>query len=602
MTDALVERCLDEVTALRADLVAAAARFEAALAAVHPAHREGAANLVHYLGLRHRDLRPLQKELASLGLSSLGRAEAHVLATVDGVLHLLHDLSGRPWGGPTRPEQVQAFHRGKQLLEEHTAALLGPRPRARFVRIMVTLPSEAADDPALIRALLEGGMDCARINCAHDDVAAWTRMAGHVRRASADLSRPCAVLFDLGGPKLRTGALAPGPKVLKLKPRRDARGAVLAPARVWLTPDEAPRPAPTPAPALRLPGAWLARLDAGDALRLRDLRGRRRRLRVEAREGDSAWATTDRTCYLAPGLTVARGREVGHLGDLPPLEARLRLRPGDRLRVTRDATPGAAPAGEVPFIPCTLPEALGMVRAGEPVWFDDGRLGGTIEQVGPEGALVRIDHGPEDGAWLGADKGMNLPRSALALPGLTDKDLRDLDAVAPLADLIGLSFVNGPDDVAALRDALAARGSAAGILLKIETRRGFDRLPLLVLEAMRSERVGLMIARGDLAVECGWERLAEVQEELLCVCEAAQVPVVWATQVLETMSRTGRPTRAEITDAAMSMRAECVMLNKGPFILETLRALDDVIRRMQGHQSKRFPKLRALHLSDALGP
>jgi pyruvate kinase len=103
-----------------------------------------------------------------------------------------------------------------------------------------------------------------------------------------------------------------------------------------------------------------------------------------------------------------------------------------------------------------------------------------------------------------------------------------------------------------------------------------------------------MIARGDLAVECGFERLAELQEEILWVCEAAHMPVVWATQVLENLAKTGRPSRAEITDAAMSVRADCVMLNKGPHILEAMHTLDEILRRMQDHQSKKNSLLRAL--------
>ena len=105
-----------------------------------------------------------------------------------------------------------------------------------------------------------------------------------------------------------------------------------------------------------------------------------------------------------------------------------------------------------------------------------------------------------------------------------------------------------------------------------------------------------MIARGDLAVECGYERLAEVQEEILWLCEAAHMPVIWATQVLEGVAKRGQPSRAEITDAAMSERAECVMLNKGPHIVGAVRVLDDILRRMQGHQHKKTSLLRTLHL------
>jgi pyruvate kinase len=107
-----------------------------------------------------------------------------------------------------------------------------------------------------------------------------------------------------------------------------------------------------------------------------------------------------------------------------------------------------------------------------------------------------------------------------------------------------------------------------------------------------------MIARGDLAVECGWESLAELQEDILWLCEAAQVPVIWATQVLEREAKKGQPSRAEISDAAMSQRADCVMLNKGPHIIATIRMLDNILRRMQGHQYIKTTQLRKLTFSE----
>jgi pyruvate kinase len=111
---------------------------------------------------------------------------------------------------------------------------------------------------------------------------------------------------------------------------------------------------------------------------------------------------------------------------------------------------------------------------------------------------------------------------------------------------------------------------------------------------MRRPPFGVMIARGDLAVECGFARLAELQEEMLCLCEAAHAPVIWATQVLETAARKGFPSRAEVTDAAVSERAECVMLNKGPYVLQAVKTLQDILSRMQSHQRKKTPLLRKL--------
>jgi pyruvate kinase len=114
---------------------------------------------------------------------------------------------------------------------------------------------------------------------------------------------------------------------------------------------------------------------------------------------------------------------------------------------------------------------------------------------------------------------------------------------------------------------------------------------------MRIAAAGVMIARGDLAVECGYERTGELQEEIMWMAEAAHVPVIWATQVLENVAKTGQPSRAEITDAAMAERAECVMLNKGPYVVQAVQMLDDVLTRMQAHQTKKVSLLRQLNVA-----
>jgi pyruvate kinase len=195
-------------------------------------------------------------------------------------------------------------------------------------------------------------------------------------------------------------------------------------------------------------------------------------------------------------------------------------------------------------------------------------------------------------------KGLNFPDTELGIPSLTPKDLEDLDFIARHADMVGLSFVRSPSDVERLQAELAARGAAQlGIVLKIETTPAFARFPRLLLTAMRSEQVGVMLARGDMAVEMGFMRLAEVQEELLWLCEAGLVPAIWATQVLESLNKTGVPTRGEVTDAAMSSRAECVMLNQGENIVATVAFVVDVLRRMHEHQDKKRALMRSLGVS-----
>ena len=186
------------------------------------------------------------------------------------------------------------------------------------------------------------------------------------------------------------------------------------------------------------------------------------------------------------------------------------------------------------------------------------------------------------------------------MPALTDEDIANLKFAVQHADLVGYSFVRTEDDVHQLVEHLRElKGESLGIILKIETREAFQNLPALLLAAMAIRAVGVMIARGDLAVECGYQRMAEVQEEILWICEAAHVPVIWATQVLESLSRKGIPSRSEITDAAMGERAECVMLNKGPFVVQAVKALDDILQRMQDHQEKKRSMLRSLRIASS---
>jgi pyruvate kinase len=214
--------------------------------------------------------------------------------------------------------------------------------------------------------------------------------------------------------------------------------------------------------------------------------------------------------------------------------------------------------------------------------------------------LLRIDHACVDGERIRPEKGINFPDTELDIGALTAKDLIDLDFIAEHADIVNYSFVRTVEDMRQLQEALreritdAERLARLAIVAKIETRRAVQNLPDLIIAAASSQPFGVMIARGDLAVEIGFERLAEIQEELLWLCEAAHTPVIWATQVFETFVKTGVPTRSEVTDAAMSERAECVMLNKGDFVVDAVELLDHVLRRMEGHQFKKRAELRAL--------
>jgi pyruvate kinase len=582
--------------------------------AVHPTHRASARNLMHYLALRRHDIRLLQAQLAELGLSSLGRTEPHVISAVRAVITALNRLMGSEDKHMELEESEPRVGEGKLLLEKNTEALLGPAPEARSVRIMVTMPSEAATDYELVRDLVLHGMNCMRINCAHDGPEEWVAMVRHLRRAEKETGKQCKVEMDVAGPKVRTGPITPGPAVMKYRPHRDDLGRVVTPARIWLTPEKRPDAAPARADAsLHVPGSWLKRLKRGERIRFTDSRRAKRSMVITSVEGESRWAEGRQTAYLTPGTTLAvrRGAKSrknvlrSRVGKIPPKEQALRLHLADTLVLTRSLKPGRparydekneliSPAR----IGVTLPEFFEAVRPGEPVWFDDGKIGGIIRAAGPDEARVQITQARASGEKLGGGKGINVPESNLRISCLTPQDLEVLKVIAEHADLVGYSFVRSAEDVRELQARLSEQGGEKlGIVLKIETRQGFEQLPSLLLAAMRSPAVGVMIARGDLAVECGYQRLAEVQEEILWVCEAAHMPVIWATQVLESLAKSGFPSRSEITDAAMGERAECVMLNKGPYVVAAVRILDDILRRMQAHQEKKRSMLRKLQLA-----
>lgn len=485
-----------ELLALRARAVKREAAHAEEIAHVHPSRTSDAANLTHYVALRSRDLRPLQASLTAMGLSSLGRMESDVLGNVDAVIAMIDDALGA--SDVDRPDSHHDLAR--ERLHDAAVALLGGEPSDRVTRIMVTLPSEAAEDAAVIGDFAEAGMDLARINCAHDGPEAWASMAAHMRAAGED--RPIAM--DLAGPKVRTGPI--------LAPESKKKGKGKKPA--------------------------------------------------------------------------------------------LLVHPGDVITVTADLAPAAASDGPAHRIGCTLPEALDKVEAGHRVAFDDGKISGVVEAVRAGEIDVRVTLCAAEGTRLRAKKGINLPDSEIDVPALTAEDREALPHVVALADMVQLSFTRSAQDVrdliAALDElsAIDARAARIGIVVKIETPSGFRALPEILLELMRRERVGVMIARGDLGVEVGFARLAEVQEEMLWLCEAARVPAIWATEVLANLAATGVPSRAEVTDAAAGNRAECVMLNKGPHIPTAIRALDDILQRMHEHTDKKRSLLRRLRAWD----
>jgi len=601
--DALITR----LDVLLEDLVLAEAEHAEVIGAVAAQHHRGAVNLVHYTRMRQHDLRELQNDLMDIGATSLATTEAHVRAKVRAARNVLAALRGDagPWGLEAIDD---ALDEGDDILEANSHAVFGSMRAGRPTRIMVTLPGEAADDPALVAAFVEAGMDVARINCAHDDPAAWARMAASVRAAADKAGRQVLVSMDVPGPKLRTGPIVDGPSVGRARVTRSESGRILAPARVWLTDRDAPTlpplqaaPAARPALPVQVDRDWLAARSPGDVITLHDARARRRTFTVTEVGHDGVLAEGIHNAYIGDGLKLWCAGTPTTASGIPPLVHKLSLTAGDQLVLTSDLTPVEVPGpGQVARIGCTLPEAITAMRAGDPVLIDDGAIEAVVEVVAGGEATLRVVRTKPGGQRLGAEKGINLPDTVLPMTAMTPEDDSHLPFVAAHADLVAISFVRTAGDVEHVLERLQAAGAGdLGLLLKIETRQGFENLPAILLAAMRHPRLGVMIARGDLAVEVGFERLSEVPRQILALCEAAHVPTIWATQVLETLAKTGQPSRAEVTDAAAAQRAECVMLNKGPYILDAIAALDDILARMGEVQRKSRTLMRRIHSWDA---
>ena len=574
---------------------------------------KSACNLAHYLAMRQFDLRHLQDRLAQAGLSSLGRAEASVLSTLDSLIDVLKRATDKHYLPGEKEPSEYGFNRGQQLLEQHTIELFGPFHEHGRAHVMVTLPTEASWDYTLVSSLLEKGMTCARINCAHDDPVIWQGMIRNVRRAETEMGRPCRILMDLAGHKIRTGPIALGPSIHHIRVQKDRTGKVVAPGYLILTTDSESPSVDSSLFRVSIPKPLHKKLAPGMYLGFIANQNKQRYLKVEKALSDTDWLVScEKTAYLVSGCTLTlttagqtdkpKSVDKFTLGGFAGEPLDIRVFKNQLLLLTAGNIDGKPAEYDEQVlihpaqIGCTLSSLIEKLEIGQPVWIDDGKLGAIVEAVTEQGALLRVTVAKASGVRIQSDKGINFPEAEFNLPPLTQKDLTDLDFVCVHADLVGFSFVETLAEMEYLMSELAKRNaSELPIIAKIETNRAVKNLPDIILGTIGRHNLGIMIARGDLAVELGSARLAEIQEELLWLCEAAHVPVIWATQVLESIAKKGTRSRPEFTDAAMAVRAECVMLNKGPYILDAIEALVNVMIRMHEHQRKKFSRLRALH-------
>ncbi len=295
-----------------------------------------------------------------------------------------------------------------------------------------------------------------------------------------------------------------------------------------------------------------------------------------------------------------RTSDIEVTGKKGKLKHSITIQKGERILLTKRDTPGKKSTFnqtnnqlERAEVAVELPEIIDDVRINDEVFFDDGMIRAVVTNKSEADVELLITECYK--CKISAHKGINLPHTKLHLPALTEQDMANLPFVGRHADIVGYSFVRTAADVLILYEQLKKHTTRdIGVVFKIENKEAFENLPHILLEGMKHHRIGVMIARGDLAVEIGFERISEVQNEILWICEAAHIPVIWATQVLESLAKTGIPTRAEISDAAQGAYAECVMLNKGGHINDAIRTLKNILTRMESHQFKKKDALRAL--------
>ena len=575
-------------------------------------------NLLCYLVLRKHDLLDLQLGLAEQGLSSLGMSESHVLISIE---HILKHFGIRPVN--TSSLCKIDSQSGGLLLAKRSELLFGPAGKVRSTRIMVTLDSSDIYQHDLIEQLLENGMGIIRINCAHNTEREWKLLIETIRSAEERLvrrgkrvrGRKCMILMDLAGPKIRTGPMELKVRPLQISSPKDLHGRPVRFVEGFLDSEA------SETEVLNLEGqssfviaisktnyGGLGSLKVGQKITFKDARDERpRNITVLERIGPTKVRIgLEHTAFLNEGTklecqindTDNDSKCSFTVGAIKAQPIEINVEAGNILHLYRDIRLGhsadtSSSDGKPAGISCTHPHILNQVKVGHRVFIDDGKIEAIVNSSNEEYLELEIISPKGIAAKLKSNKGMNFPDSAVKMPALTPVDIKNLDFVVKYADMVGLSFVHGPQDIYDLHKALSKLGNSdLGVIAKIETSDSIHNLANIVIAGLDLPKFAVQIARGDLAVEIGFENLAFIQEDILCLCEAAHIPVILATQILESLAESGLRSRAEIADAIIGQRAECAMLNNGPHILEAVKTLARLLSTEQRYRLKKHQLFR----------
>lgn len=427
-------------------------------------------NMQYYLNLRKYDFSTLQDDLTKIGLSSFGRSQAHMEASINVALEML-SLALKKEHHPTK---VHLSYEDSHAMMDKNSEIFSTS--ADKTKIMITVPSEYSD--TWFHDLSNEGVHLFRINTAHDTPKVWNMMAQEIKNASTE-DKNLKIYVDLAGPKIRT--------------------------------------------------------------------------------------------------TLNKSKKSGK-------SKKIKLFFGDKVLIhsTTSTLSKKAVKHCDAVIGCTLDNIGSFVSIGDKVFVDDGKIELVIDEILDTDIICTVMTHNEAGSKLKDEKGVNFPNSDITIRAICDHDVEVLSHICEYADIIGISFAQTPDDIVDLIDELERLGKKGqiAIVAKIETKKGVENLPAILEALIEYGNSGIMIARGDLAIEIGFENLAYLQEEILDLCTAAHMPVILATQVLENKMKTNIPSRAEISDVVFAHKAECVMLNKGDYAVETIKTLTTILKQM----------------------
>ena len=359
---------------------------------VHPTHRKSALNLIHYLAFRSFDIDNLQEQLIYMGLPDLANIEGHVMKSLHAIQTIINHLNGN--NIIASQKGIISIKKSEKLLKKNTKQLFGYKSKKRRTRIMVTLPSTASEDYSLVNHLIGLGMNSARINCAHDDPEVWTKMIENINRSKKALKRNCKVMMDLGGPKLRTGSMEAGPRVIHIKPQRDSLGNVTKPAKIWIAPPDIPPPGDSADAIIPISELLMDKIKRGNTIHFIDSRDKKCKISIEKKQGKGKWGVCSDSAYITTGTELIfrkvkkSGKEKTYVGELLPIEQFITLHIGDNLVLHSDPRPGE-PARHDPdgklisdaHISCTLPEVFKDIKLKEPIFLNDGKIEGIIEKM-----------------------------------------------------------------------------------------------------------------------------------------------------------------------------------------------------------------------------